>query len=70
MGLLSFVRYRRQVLFCHHLYVAITVSFEIDTAVFTIVDIEDIVVFVLLVIAAIKPTEFSSWLRRWILNPP
>ena len=53
-GFFSFVRHRRQFLFCHHLYVAITVSFEIDTAVFTIVDIEDIVVFVLLVITAIE----------------
>ena len=44
----------RQGLFCHHLYVAITVSFEIDTAVFTVVDIEGVVVFVPLVIAAIE----------------
>ena len=44
----------RQGLFCHHLYVAITVSFEIDTAVFTVVDIEGVVVFVPLVVAAIE----------------
>ena len=41
-------------LFRNHLYIAITVSFEIDTAVFAIVDIEGVVVFVLLVVAAIE----------------
>ena len=53
-GLLSFVRYRRWGLFCHHLDIAITVSFEIDAAVLTVVDVEGVVIFVSLIVAAIE----------------
>lgn len=43
-----------QILFSHHMYVTVVVSFEIDVAVFAVVDIDGVVAFVLLIVTAIE----------------